>query len=286
MTTRFTSMRFGIISDPHLAPADVEPYIWHNTVDLPHSAELLEAGLAWLRTQAMDTVVLLGDLTESADRHSFDEVRARVAKLGVPVLALPGNCDVDPVDRSTSAFQQIGGSNLTVAPALRPTGAGCAIELIGVAGEPHTEALRGVRVAEQPDALERVRIVFTHYPVLDVRPELSTAGYKHSGNLIDRAELEVSLRKSGTPAVVIHGHLHVHDARVSESLLHLSCAALVEPPHHVSTIEIAIDDDRLEVERQVQVVREDPVERVPVFAPSRQRWTWNGCSWGTLPTLP
>jgi predicted phosphodiesterase len=275
-------VRFGIVSDPHLAPADAGTYVWHNTVDLPHSAELLDAALAWLRVQEIETQVLLGDLTEGADAASFAMVRERVTMPGVPVLAVPGNCDVDLDDRSTSAFQEIAGPNLTVAPALLPMETGCAIELIGVAGEPDTKALRGLRVAEQPDELEHLRIVFTHYPMLDLQPDLAEAGYKHSGNLIDRAQIESSLRESGTPTVVIHGHVHVHDARISGSLLHLSCAALIEPPHHVSTIEVVIDDERITVERLVHVVREDPVERLPVFSPDHQRWAWTGRTWQSL----
>jgi predicted phosphodiesterase len=243
---------------------------------------LLDAALAWLQTQEIETLVLLGDLTEGADDVSFSTVRDRAASMGVPVLAVPGNCDVDPANRSTSAFQRIGGSELTVAPALLLLEGGCAIELIGVAGEPNMQSLRGVRATEQPGAPDRPRIVFTHYPILDLQPNLAEAGFKHSGNLIDRAETEERLRESGTPTVVIHGHLHIHDARISKPLLHLSCAALVEPPHHVSTIEVVLDADRIDVQRRVHVVREDLVGRLPVFAPERQRWEWTGSSWQPL----
>lgn len=271
------------MSDAHLAPAGTEPYVWHNTVDLPHADELLDAGLDWLRAQQVDTIVLLGDLTEGADAESFDVVRVRAGKLGKPVLAVPGNCDVDPDDRSTSAFQRIGSPGLTVAPAFLPMEDGCSIELIGVAGEPQTKALRGIRVAEMPGASERVRIVFTHYPILDLEPDLADAGFKHSGNLTNRAEIENDLRKSGIPMLIIHGHLHIHDARISGSLLHLSCASLIEPPHHVSTIEVLVETDRIMVERHAHAVRTDDVERLPVFAPNHQRWAWSEQSWGTFP---
>ncbi len=90
-------MRLGIISDPHCSPPDAEPYLWHNTVDLPRSGELLDAALDWLGAQEIDTLVLLGDLTEAADADSFVVVRERALGLGVPLLAVPGNCDVDPI---------------------------------------------------------------------------------------------------------------------------------------------------------------------------------------------
>ncbi len=92
-------MRFGIIADPHCAPSDAEPYVWHNPVDLPRSVELIDAALEWLSSQEIDILVLLGDLTEAADPESFALVRARAVAFGVPVLAVPGNCDVASVDR-------------------------------------------------------------------------------------------------------------------------------------------------------------------------------------------
>lgn len=271
------------MSDAHLAAAGTEPYVWHNTVDLPHSAELLDAALAWLRAQQVDTIVLLGDLTEGADAESFAVVRDRAGKLGKPVLAAPGNCDVDPGDRSISAFQGIAGPGLTVAPAVLPMEAGCAIDLIGVAAEPESKRLRGSLIAERPDAFELLRIVFTHYPILDLEGDLADSGFRHSGNLTNRAEIEFNLRKSGTPSLIIHGHLHIHDARISGSLLHLSCAALIEPPHHVSTIEVALKAERIVVERRAHAVRTDDVERLPVFAPDHGRWAWTEHSWRTLP---
>lgn len=271
--------RFGIVSDAHLAPATAEPYTWQNTVDLPHSAELLDAGLQWLASQAIDTLVLLGDLTESADSESFEHVRERSFALGVPVLAVPGNCDVDPVQRTTGSFEQIAGPSLTLAPALISMEGRGIIELIGLMGEASTKRLASQRAMDSSASSPDVRVVLTHYPVLEMEADLIAAGFRHSGDLTDRAVFETGLRNSGSPVVIVHGHLHVHDARISGSLLHLSCGALIEPPHHVSAIDIAFGAHGIEVERRVHVVREDPVERLPVFTPGRQRWVWNGECW-------
>lgn len=268
-------MRFGIIADPHCAPPDAEPYVWHNTVDLPRSVELLDGALDWLRGQQIDTLVLLGDLTEAADPASFALVRDRAVALGVPVLAVPGNCDVDPANRSVTAFEQIAGSGLTIAPALVSSDR-FTIELVGLQGEMGSKRLSGLWANTSPSSAQ---IVLTHYPVLDFESELVQAGFKHSGNLTNRAEIEADLRASGAPAVVIHGHLHMHDARMSGSLLHLSCAALIEPPHHVSVIEVTAGEAGIAVERWAYSVQAFEVERLPVFAPDRQRWVWTDGSW-------
>ena len=270
--------RLGVVSDAHLSPATAEPYIWQNTVDLPHSAELLDAGIGWLAEQAIDTLVLLGDLTEAADPASFAAIRERAISLGVAVAAVPGNCDVDPIDRSLSGFEAIVGDRVFTGPGLFGFGADWMLELV------HLEAagpkqLRGVRHAEAGVSQHGARVVLTHYPVLDLEPELLAAGFRHSGNLANRAEIEADLRALEMPVVVIHGHLHIHDARSSGNLLHLSCGALIEPPHHVSVIDVCTGEGSITVERRAHSVRAFEVERLPAFAPDRQRWVWADGTW-------
>lgn len=266
--------RLGIVSDAHLAPPSAEPYTWQNTVDLPRSAELLDAGLGWLREQQIDTLVLLGDLTEAADQESFVAMRERVLEIGVPVLAVPGNCDVDQADRSLTAFEQIADAGLLVAPAHIDDG----IELMGLTGAPGSKWLTGVR-SPAGRAPSGVHTVLSHYPVLDLEADLTEAGFRHSGNLANRADIEASLRASEAPTVVIHGHLHIHDARISGNLLHLSCGALIEPPHQISTVEVSVQDGSVAVERRAYSVRIDDVERLPVFAPNHGSWIWSDGTW-------
>jgi predicted phosphodiesterase len=272
-------VRFGIVSDPHASPPDAESYVWHNTLELASSIELLNAGLDWLREQQIDTLVLLGDLTEAADAASFAAVRERALAVGVPVLAVPGNCDVDPVDRAVTGFGRIAMDGLTVAPAIVPLDDGSAIEQIGLAGEPGSKRLAGLRATGDSAGM---RTILTHYPVLDFEAELAAAGFKHSGNLSNRAEIESEIRESGVPTVVIHGHLHMHEARISGALLHLSCAASIEPPHHVNVIDITTGADGILVERRAHSVQPFAVSRLPVFAPDQGRWIWTGGSWITL----
>ncbi len=270
--------RLGVVADAHRSPATATPYTWQNTVDLPHSAELLDAGLAWLAAQRIDALALLGDLTESADPASFAAVRERTAELGVPVAAVPGNCDVDPVDRSLSTFETIVGERIFTGPALVKFEPGWMLELV------HLEAadgkrLRGLRPPETGSAQRDARIVLTHYPVLELEPDLLAAGFRHSGNLTNRSEIEADLRTLDQPVVVIHGHLHIHDVRISGNLLHLSCAALIEPPHYVAVVELTTSDDQIAVERWSQSIRPYDTDRLPLFAPDHARWVWSGVSW-------
>jgi hypothetical protein len=154
-------------------------------------------------------------------------------------------------------------------------GPGRVLELVHLASQPDSDLLVGVQSPNTASVPHNVRIVLSHYPVLDLETELVAAGFRYSGNLANRAEIERDLRALEMPVVVIHGHLHVHDARISGNLLQLSCGALIEPPHLVSLIELVFDGDRVEVSRSTHSVRDDHVERLPVFAPLDQHWTWS-----------
>lgn len=274
--------RLGILADIHCAPATAEPYTWQNLVDLPHSAELLDAGLAWLAEQQLDALVLLGDLTETADGESFQHVGARAISLGTAVAAVPGNCDVDADDRALAAFEAVQQSTLVISPDVVGIGPGRVLELVHLAPQPDSTLLLGVQSPNTASVPHSARIVLSHYPVLDLQTELAAAGFRHSGNLANRAEIERDLRALEMPVMVIHGHLHIHDARISGNLLHLSCGALIEPPHLVSVIELTFDGDRIEVGRTAHSVRHDGVERLPVFAPLDQHWVWDGTGWSAL----
>jgi predicted phosphodiesterase len=269
--------RLGVVADAHLAPATAAPYTWQNTVDLPRSAELLDAGLAWLAAQDIDALALLGDLTESADPASFASIREQAMMLGVPVVAVPGNCDVDSTDRSLSAFAAISGDLVLIGPDHLRHAPEWTLELVHLeaAGE---KRLRGVRSSET-GARHETRVVLTHYPVLELESELIAAGFRHSGDLTNRVEIEQDLRALGMPVVVIHGHLHIHDARISGNLLHLSCGALIEPPHYVAVVELTTSNDQIAVERWSQSIRPYDTDRLPLFAPDHARWVWCGVSW-------
>ncbi|MCA9858193.1 MAG: metallophosphoesterase [Thermomicrobiales bacterium] len=270
--------RLGVVADAHSAPPGAEPYVWQNTVDLPHSTELLDAGLHWLAAQQLDALVLLGDLTEAADPASFTAICERATALGVPVFAVPGNCDVDPVDRSLTAFDTIQREEIVTGPDLVPAGPNQILELVHLAAADERR-LRGVRRPEAGVPSHAVRVVLTHYPVLELESDLLAAGFRHSGDLTNRVQIEADLHALDVPVVVVHGHLHVHDARISGNLLHLSCGPLIEPPHLVSVIELDSTDGHIMVQRRAHSVRTDDVERLPVFAPFDQRWTWSGGSW-------
>jgi 3',5'-cyclic AMP phosphodiesterase CpdA len=67
------------ISDPHFGT---------------ERAPVVEALVAFARSQRPDLVVLSGDITQRARRREFAAARAFVNRLGAPLLAIPGNHDI------------------------------------------------------------------------------------------------------------------------------------------------------------------------------------------------
>ena len=69
-----TRLRLGVIADIHLAPAGTPATSWHGPI---HGAEMrsrLGEVAFRLHDEAVTVIVLLGDLTERADRESADAV--------------------------------------------------------------------------------------------------------------------------------------------------------------------------------------------------------------------
>jgi 3',5'-cyclic-AMP phosphodiesterase len=83
-----SSFRIAQISDTHLReqPADL--------ADLLGPDACLERTVDALRTHSPDAVLLTGDIADDASPEGMTRVRTIVERLGVPIIATPGNHDV------------------------------------------------------------------------------------------------------------------------------------------------------------------------------------------------
>ena len=112
--------------------------------------------------------------------------------------------------------------------------------------------------------------------------DLAAAGLKHAGDLIDRDDCADGFLRSREPVLVVHGHLHVHAAMISGTMLHLSTAALIEPPHSAAVVTITRDDGGILVERSALSLHESAVDRMPIMSPMRAAWRWSGDGWSQV----
>lgn len=272
----------GVISDIHLSPPGTPPDGWHNPYPLGQAREMLARAIARCAEENVDAVVLLGDLTHTGDLASLAAVIAETTSLACPVHVLPGNHDFALPPREVRAVvEREGGARLTYAPAAFSVADGlhattAMLELRSGSGF-HASALPRV-----PDGAPLV--VFTHFPVLETRERVRAWGFRHSGDLANRADLAATLAGGERPAVVVHGHLHVRDALASGAVLQLGCAALIEPPHELTVIEIESDGELTVTRRTESVATYAPSLRLPVLTPAVQTWRCAGGAWSTTDT--
>ena len=83
--------RFGVIADPQYA--DVPPSREHDRF-YANSLDKIAEALDVFRRQAVDLVVVLGDLIDHDFRH-FEPIMGALADLPMPLVMLPGNHDFD-----------------------------------------------------------------------------------------------------------------------------------------------------------------------------------------------
>jgi len=96
MTERPDSqLRLGVIADIHLAPAGTPATSWHGPIHGAQMRSRLREALACLSSEEVGAIVLLGDLTEGADRESMDAVLLDCGGLSRPTFVVPGNCESD-----------------------------------------------------------------------------------------------------------------------------------------------------------------------------------------------
>ena len=273
-------VRFGIIAEIHRAAAGSPRVSWHNEMLLDRTDELLALAIERGKSSHVDYLVLLGDLTNIADDESFSVVLSAVGDCGVPVLALPGNHDIDQHGALASFGDRLTAPDVSVAPAeLRDT-SGATIVLVAIERDAKINALKSSGFPDLRPYNGKPLLVFSHYPLLAMHERLSDAGLKHAGDLSDRQHIENLLLHHDGPVVVIHGHLHVRASAAEGNILHHSCAALVEPPHEVNIFSIDLDwQSRFVVGREAISVQDSAAAAIPVLSPPSESWIFEHGAW-------
>jgi DNA repair exonuclease SbcCD nuclease subunit len=275
----------GIISDIHVSPAGTPPTSWHNAYALDNAGRMLGTAVERCRAERVDAVVLLGDLAHTGDLESIAAVIRETSALECPIHMVPGNHDFHSwPDVMSGAIRNEGETPFILAPMTFPIKPGLRVATMALERDAGQRAFHG---SELPDvtASTDALVLFTHFPVLETQSRLLSHALAHPGDLHNRLDLERALLVRGAPAIVIHGHLHVRDAHCSGPVLQLACAALIEPPHEVTFIEIErMSSGDIVVTRRAEPVAEpaQPVNRLPVLAPGTQTWTYAGGAWSDI----
>lgn len=172
---------------------------------------VVEALLALAREQAVDRAILSGDITQRARSREFRAARAFVDRLGVPVLAIPGNHDLplfNPLARVLHPYrrfaQTLGGRTTAEfdTPELLAIGVNTTRwwrHTDGVVDEAQIEHVAARLRRASPAQL---RLVVTHQPVHVTRE-------RDQHNRLHRAEAAIAAWSAAGADLVLGGHIHL-----------------------------------------------------------------------------
>jgi calcineurin-like phosphoesterase family protein len=268
----------GVIADIHLAPAGTPPTSWHGPIHGAQMRSRLGEALAWLGDEAVDAIVLLGDLTELADHESMNAVLLDSAGLGRPVFVVPGNHDLGGDESMLARACEAAGSLVEL---LSSRGASLGNGL-RIAGQPIAHSAGGVRASAQPDTAGwngDAVIWISHYPPLSRRQMAAEAGALYPGDLANSDAVAEALLERGAPTVAVHGHVHFRDAVSDEHLLQIGVPALAEVPHELVVVDVQLGNELVVEMRTHTLEARAKTARAPAFAPADARWSYRGGTW-------
>lgn len=270
------TLRLGVLSDLHLAPANTPPAQFNATVRLGQTRDLLRAALAWL-TPRTDALTLLGDLTQSATADDYRYLADQLSRTGLPAYLIPGNHDI-PAGRRTAAIRSAIPPHLQ-ASLIIPGCVSHGPALIASANlKAHDDGFR----LSQPRLPRRGRpplIFLTHFPALDMRLPVERNRLRYAGNLANRAAIQQALHDYGNPVIVLSGHLHVRGHAIAGNILQLGIAALAEYPHDATIISVTSRGTALNVTRHCRSLATESQTPAAALDPSLTSFSWQHQNW-------
>lgn len=241
-------VRFAIISDPHIAlPHTIahKPSRFHLVeISIPAFEQILRS----LETQALDFLLLPGDLTQHGERDNHEWLAQRLKQLPFPAYVVPGNHDII----------SLAGDNCTIGQADFPQiyrdfgytsdrlyyhqEFASGMHLIGLNSiafdESGEQLFSGYVDAPQldwlSDRLEALRpdwvMVTIHHNVLEHLPGQAQHPMGRRYITQNREALIQRLRQGGVN-LLFTGHLHVQDIAQDADLWEVTTGSLVSYPH-------------------------------------------------------
>ena len=270
------TLRLGVLSDLHLAPAGTPSARFNTIVRLGESRDLLRAALAWLAPR-VDALALLGDLTHSAAADDYRYLADQLDQTGLPAYLIPGNHDIPAGSRTAvvySATPRDAQASLIV-PDPDCVTHGPALIASAILQE-HDDGFRlslpGLRRAVPP--ARRPLIFLTHFPALDMRLPIERNGWRYAGNLANRADVQQALHDYGSPVIALAGHLHVRGHTIAGNILQIGIAALAEHPNDATIVSVTSRGTALNVTRWCHSLAPDGEKPVAVLERSRASFSW------------
>ncbi len=184
------------ISDPHFGT---------------EQAPVMEALAALVQRERPDLLLLSGDITQRAQPEEFAAARAFVDRLGVPLLAIPGNHDIPLLDLRARCLQPYANHRAAFGDNLEPEHVASDLLVLCVNttrpwrhknGQVSTQQIERVaqRLSRATEA--QLRVVVVHQPIAVVRPD----------DVPDRLRHHAAAQRRWSAAgadIVMGGHIHL-----------------------------------------------------------------------------
>lgn len=275
--------RLMVVSDPHLGGTGAK--VWHDVLAFEQVPGLIDVAAQQARRLGSEAMIVLGDLADRGDEPSLRRLRAGLGRFRGPARVVAGNHD-RATDNSTfeMVFSRPGPGPLAVTG---PENLG-ALTVAGVAvsSDDAGKTCTGAPPDLSAHATSPV-IVLSHYPLLGVGHLLSAAGLRDSGPLLNEEECLTPFAERRAPTIVLHGHLHARVEATQGPLLQIGVAALVERPHEIAIVDVAVSGDVWVHVRRYTAMAALPSEpRMPVVAPDESWWTWSATGWRRSDSRP
>lgn len=273
-------VRLGVITEIHIVPPGTQQLAWHNPFLSDRAEELFRAAVDRCVDQQVDAIAILGDSTHFADAESFDVARRVLEAVDLPVYVLPGNHDLDASARPLAMFHRaLDLSHVTLAPINRALTPEIDLMLIGLEPGDTERRYAAIRSHAITGNDAKLTLVLSHFPPFAMKEMLAAADLKHAGDVVNRDALLEDLASISGPMAIVNGHLHVHAAIADGRRLQLSVAALTEPPHDVTVLDIGFDAEGAPwIERRAESLVETPDVSLPVLSARHERWQFeHGC---------
>ena len=271
-------MKLGIITDIHLYPdPNTETHFaWHNPFPMERALAQYDAALARCIAEGVDAILILGDIAHIGDSASLDTAIERAARTGKPFWVVPGNHDCTVrADAVASAIDQHPSGDIALLDSIGNPQAMLAQWRVAGQAVASDDGGNSAYAVGQPalDAWwDEPVLLLSHFPMLSLAAHCATAQVKYAGDLGNLAETTAALHQRNVPTLVVHGHLHVRHELAQGSLLQLSFAALIEPPHEIAILELTGDAHTLTIHRRNISIADYTAEQLPVMSGSETHW--------------
>lgn len=250
-------VRFGIISDPHIALPETLPEPSRRFPLVEFSIPAFEVAVTDLTRLGIDFLLLPGDLTQHGEPENHAWLGDRLQQLPFPTYVIPGNHDLPVLERDGRSigfaefpqfYPQAGYVNPTQhyyccypAPGLR---------LIALNSNTFNEQRKQIgyldlkqwawleAILGKPLPEPTLTMIMIHHNVIPHLPDQAEHILSRRYILANAAPLRDLLRHYQAP-LLITGHLHVQDIAYDAGLYEITTGSLASYPHPYRLVEMS-----------------------------------------------